>query len=240
VLRDISERVKAQQALERSNEELRQFAFVASHDLKGPLRSIGGFAQLVEREYGSKLDARGIDLLRRMSRAAARMERLTDDLLLLAQVEAEAPALVPVACGVVIDEVMQLLEQPIREAGATVTARNLPTVMGNRDELVHLFLNLLSNAVKYRGAQAPAVTVSAERRGGDWVISVADNGIGIDAGHLERIFDVFSRLHRLDEYEGTGIGLALCRKIATRHGGSIRAESAPGRGSTFHVTLKAA
>lgn len=240
VLRDISERAKAQQALERSNEELRQFAFVASHDLKGPLRSIGGFAQLVEREYGSKLDARGIDLLRRMSKAAARMEHLTDDLLLLAQVEAEAPALVPVRCGEVIDEVVQLLEQPVRDAGATVTAHGLPTVQGNRGELVHLFLNLVSNAIKFRGAQAPAVTVSAERSGDDWVISVADNGIGIEPAHLERIFDVFSRLHRLDDYDGTGIGLALCRKIATRHGGSIRAESALGQGSTFRVTLKAA
>ncbi|MDP3821205.1 MAG: ATP-binding protein [Burkholderiales bacterium] len=240
VLRDISERVKAQQALERSNEELRQFAFVASHDLKGPLRSIGGFAQLVEREYGSTLDARGIDLLRRMSKAAARMEHLTDDLLLLAQVEAEAPALVPVRCGEVIDEVVQLLERPIRDAGATVTAPGLPTVQGNRNELVHLFLNLVSNAIKFHGAQAPVVTVSAERSGDDWVVSVADNGIGIEPAHLERIFDVFSRLHRLDDYDGTGIGLALCRKIATRHGGSIRAESAPGQGSTFRVTLKAA
>jgi PAS domain S-box-containing protein len=240
VLRDISERVKAQQALERSNEELRQFAFVASHDLKGPLRSIGGFAQLVEREYGPKLDARGLDLLRRMVKAAARLERLTDDLLLLAQVEAESPDLVPVDCGEVVHEVVQLLEQSIREAGATVTARGLPKVLGNRDELVHLFLNLVSNAIKFRGEQAPRVTISAQRSGGAWVVSVADNGIGIDAAHLDRIFDVFSRLHRLDEYDGTGIGLALCRKIAMRQGGSIRVDSAPGRGSTFHVTLKAA
>ncbi|ROZ62733.1 PAS domain S-box protein [Ramlibacter sp. WS9] len=240
VLRDITERVKARQALERSNADLRQFAYVASHDLKSPLRSIGGIAQILEHSYHGALDAKGIGLLRRLSAAAARLEQLTDDLLQLADLEGEVPAFAPVDCRDAVQEALQLMEQPIRDAGATVTVGDLPVVMGVHGELTHLFLNLIANAVKYHGQQAPEVRITAERAGAEWVISVADNGIGIDPKHHERIFEVFNRLHKVGDYGGTGIGLAICRTIAARQGGRIWVESQEGKGSTFKVALRGA
>lgn len=239
ILRDVSDRLKAQRALERSNVDLQQYAYVASHDLKGPLRSINGFVQLLERLYAPKLDARGVDLIRRTSKAASRLEQLTNDLLQLAQVDSEGPAFALVSCQEVVEEVLQLMQEPIEKAQANISVESLPEVLASRIQLVHVILNLISNALKYRSTEPVRVRIWSERSSGFWKIFVADNGIGIDPENFKQIFDVFNRLHDSDEYEGTGIGLALCRKIVERHGGTIWVESALGAGSTFMMTLPA-
>lgn len=239
ILRDITTRLKVQQALERSNTDLLQFAYVASHDLKGPLRSINGFARLLEISYAPQLDSRGSDLIHRIAKAATRLEQLTNDLLELARVDSDGPAFSLVSMHDVIDEVRQLLDGPIKASEANVSVGTLPTILGSQTQLVHVFLNLLTNALKYHSERALTVHISAERQGAYWVFTVTDNGIGIDSSNFKRIFDVFSRLHNSQQYEGTGIGLALCRKIVERHGGAIWVESVLGVGSTFSVSLPA-
>lgn len=239
ILRDITARLRVQQALERSNTDLLQFAYVASHDLKGPLRSINGFARLLELSYAPQLDARGSDLIQRITKAASRLEQLTNDLLELARVDSHGPAFSPVPMQDVIEEVRQLLDGPIKASEASLSVGTLPTILGSQTQLVHVFLNFLTNALKYRSARPLTVHIAAERQVSSWVFKVTDNGIGIDSSDYERIFDVFSRLHNSQQYEGTGIGLALCRKIVERHGGKIWVESVLGAGSTFNVSLPA-
>lgn len=236
ILRDITARLRIHEALERSNLDLQQFAYVASHDLKTPLRSIGGFVQLLEKDYASKLDERAIALIRRTAAAAARLEQLTDDLLSYARVSSDSRAFAPVDCRDVFEDVLQLLDASISSSGAGVTAGPLPTVMGDRTQLVQLLLNLVANGIKYCNGP-PVVHVSAEAHEREWVFSVRDNGIGIDLKHHERIFEIFKRLHTQQEYSGTGIGLAICRRVVISHGGRIWIESAPGKGSTFRFTI---
>ena len=238
ILRDITQQVRAREALERSNVELRQFAYVASHDLKGPLRSVGSFMQLLERNYGSRLDARGLDLIHRAVKGARRLEQLTDDLLKLTQLDAEPATLEPVDCGDIMDEVRLLLSDTIEVCGAKVTVGAMPVVLGIQSQLIQLFMNLVANALKYQVAGlTPDVRIKAHPVNGEWHVGVTDNGIGIDPKHFMRIFEVFKRLHTAEEYEGTGLGLALCSRIALRHGGRIWVESELGAGSTFWVSL---
>ena len=237
ILRDVTERVRAQQALQRTILDLRQFAYAASHDLRTPLRSISGFAQLLQKKSTGRLDEEAGDWIARVVAGAHRMERLIEDLLSYARLESQDRHLVPVDCAAVFDDAVQLLEGEIRDTRAEVTSGPLPTVMGEQGQLVQLFQNLIGNAVKYHGPRPPRIHVSAQRQDGAWVFSVSDNGIGIEPGQHHRIFEIFRRLHTQSEYPGTGIGLAVCRRIVEQHGGAIWVESEPDEGSTFFFTI---
>lgn len=236
IIRDVTH-VQAYNALAQSNLDLQQFAFVASHDLKTPLRSISGFVQLLERNYAEKLDEQALMLIRRTAVAAQRLEQLINDLLAFARLTSEAKPFVPLSCRAIVDEVIQLLDAAILEAGARIEVDELPTIMGDRTQLIQLFLNLIGNGIKYCEADQPVVRLAATRRAGDWLMTVSDNGIGIDEKHFLSIFDVFKRLHTQQEYAGTGIGLAVCRRVVEHHGGKIWVNSQPGRGSTFSFTF---
>ena len=237
ILRDVTERVRAHQALERTILDLRQFAYAASHDLRTPLRSISGFAQLLQKKYGGLLDAEADHWIARVVSGAHRMERLIEDLLSYARLESQDRQFVPVDCRVVFDDAVQLLESDIRDTDAEVTSSPLPTIMGDQGQLVQLFQNLIDNGIKYHGARPPRVHVSAQRNDGAWVFSVSDNGLGIEPEQHQRIFEIFRRLHTQTEYPGTGIGLAVCRRVVERHGGTLWVESEPGQGSTFRFTI---
>jgi PAS domain S-box-containing protein len=237
VIRDITSRMRDYEALERSNLDLQQFAYVASHDLKTPLRSIGGLMQILERNYSTKLDEKGVALIHRAVAAVKRLELLTEDLLSYARLNSEVRPFVLVNCNDMAQEVIYLLDAPIAESGATVTAGDLPEVMGDRTQLVQLLLNLIGNGIKYCRDRAPVVHVSAHRGEREWVFSVADNGIGIDSQHHDKVFEVFKRLHTQTEYSGTGIGLSVCRRVVDRHGGKIWITSVVGEGTTFRFTI---
>ncbi len=225
-------------ALERTNEESRQFAYIASHDLQTPLRSITGFAQLLAEDCLSDADAVAADYLRRIVRSAARMQRLIHDLLQLSRVDARQPVRIPMDLNEVVAGVLQTLDGQIEQTRATIVVQPLPTVLGDETQMGQLFQNLIGNALNYRSLERdPVVRVWGERVAEDWLIHVADNGIGIEPEYRERIFEAFRRLHTEAERPGTGIGLAICRKIAERHGGRIELSSQPGRGSTFTVVL---
>lgn len=228
---------RTNEAMERSNIELQQFAYIASHDLQAPLRSIAGFVQLLQQDYGGKLDARADEWIRRTVDNTQFMQTLIHDLLSYSQVESRARPFAPVPCNQVFDESVSVLEGSIAEAKAVVARDELPTVIGDRPQLVQLMLNLIANAIKYHGAAAPRVQVSARKGDGEWIFSVADNGIGIPPKHHEKIFEIFRRLHTRHAYPGTGIGLAVCRRVVHRHEGRIWVDSEPGRGSTFHFTI---
>ncbi len=237
IIRDVTSRVRAYKALERSNLDLQQFAYVASHDLKTPLRSIGGFVQLLERNHADKLDEKGLSLIHRTTAAVRRLEQLTEDLLSYARIEAEVRQFEPVDMTEVAREVVHLLDAALQAAGATVTVHGLPPVRGDRTQLAQLLMNLVGNGVKYCRDQAPRVEISAVQKDREWVFSVQDNGIGIDPRHHDKVFEVFKRLHTQNEYPGTGIGLAVCRRVVEGHGGKIWVTSASGAGSTFSFTL---
>jgi len=225
--------------LTRSNEELERFAYVASHDLQEPLRMVASFTQLLARRYEGRLDEKADRYIRYAVDGATRMQGLINDLLVYSRVgrAGEGRAM---DAGEVLAEALARLELAVSRAGATVEAGPLPRVVAEPTELLQLFQNLVSNALKFRRDEAPRVRVSAARAGSRWVIAVADNGIGIEPGYFERVFVVFQRLHPAGAYPGTGIGLAICKKIVERNGGRIWVESAPGRGSTFFFTLAAA
>ncbi len=223
--------------LARSNAELQQFAYVASHDLQEPLRIISSYAQLLDRRFGAKLDGEAKEFMAFIVDAAQRMQRLINDLLDYSRVGTRGSGMAPVNTGEVLAEAMANLKLAIEEAGAEITSDSLPTVLGDRRQLVQLFQNLLSNAVRFKASSPPRIHVSASKKGREWVFSIQDNGIGIDPQFKDRIFIIFQRLHGREEYPGTGIGLAICQKIVQRHKGKIWVESRPGEGSTFFFTL---
>jgi light-regulated signal transduction histidine kinase (bacteriophytochrome) len=235
---DLERRVQERTtALARSNEDLRQFAYVASHDLKEPLRTINSYLQLVESRYADKLDDNGREFIDFAVDGAARLKNLIDDLLVYSRVESEEKNVSQVDCQQVLDEACRLLETAIAEAEVTITHDPLPKIRADERLMVQLFQNLISNAVKYRSGLKPAIHVGAEQRPGEWLFSVRDNGIGIEKQYLDRIFIILERLHNHHEYSGTGIGLAVCKKAVEIQGGRIWVESEFGKGTTFHFTI---
>jgi PAS domain S-box-containing protein len=228
---------KSNEALERSNIDLQRFAYVASHDLQTPLRSIGSFVDLLNATYEAQLDEQAKDWLRRTSKSVTHLRALIDDLLAYSRVDAEPRAFETVSLRDVVDRATSLLEVAIAESAAQITCGELPEVTGDRSQLVQLVQNLVGNALKYRGAAAPVIHIAAEGEANAWVVSVRDNGIGIAPKHHQQVFEIFKRLHDQKEYPGTGIGLAVCRRVVNRHGGKIWVESEVGQGSVFYFTL---
>lgn len=246
-LREKKERCLRQQAeqdlarkmdeLARSNAELEQFAYVASHDLQEPLRMVAAYTQLLAERYSGKIDAQADKYIHYAVEGATRMQAMIQDLLAFsragrAEIDAQS-----VEVNDVVKVALENLQPVIQETGAVVKYDALPSVKANRIQITQLFQNLIGNAIKFRGEKAPFVRIGAERRNGEWIFSVADNGIGIAEEYSEVIFAIFQRLHTRTEYSGNGIGLAICKKIVERHGGRIWVESEQGKGSSFKFTL---
>jgi light-regulated signal transduction histidine kinase (bacteriophytochrome) len=244
---DITERKRAEiqvegyaAELQRSNRELQHFAHTVSHDLRAPLRTVEGFLELLARRHGTSLEPEAQEFVELAVNEMERMQQMIQGLLDFSRVETRGRSLSPVDSSAVLERVLDSLRKDVAEHEATVTAGPLPVVMADEVQLSLVFQNLLDNAIKFQdGATAPRVEIAAERQDDLWLFSVRDNGIGIpsDRGQRERIFQVFQRLHPADAYPGTGIGLALCKRIVERHGGRIWVESAPGEGATFYFTL---
>lgn len=243
-IEDISERKRRaaelramNEALARSNLDLQRFAYIASHDLQTPLRSISSFVDLLKSTYGDILDAQGKDWLSRTGQSVEHLQTLIRDLLEYSRIDVEPRAFETVTMRDALDRAIALLDASVTDANASITADDLPEVPGDRTQLVQLLMNLVGNAIKYRSAKAPRVHISVQSRPGDWLFEVRDNGIGIASKHHQRVFEIFKRLHDQKEYPGTGIGLAICSRVVDRHGGKIWVESTPGEGSTFFFTI---
>jgi PAS domain S-box-containing protein len=244
ILRDITERKRAEAALTqrteelaRSNQDLEQFAYVASHDLQEPLRAVAGCVQLLQKRYQGKIDERADEFIAHAVEGAQRMRQLIDDLLAFSRVGTRGGPLQPVDSGATLAAALANLTVAIHESGAVITHDPLPTVTADPTQLTLLLQNLISNAIKFRREGSPRIHVGAQHQDNHWVLSVRDNGIGIEPQYFERIFGIFQRLHTRREYAGTGIGLAICKKIVERHGGCIWVESVLGAGCTFYCSL---
>lgn len=223
--------------LARTNKELTQFAYVASHDLQEPLRMVDSYLNLLERRYGEKFDGEAHEFIGYAVDGARRMKRLINDLLAYSRVSNRPLGLEKVDIAAIVADVVDALAERLVESGGEIVAGPLPIVEGDPVQMERLFSNLIGNAVKYRGEARPEIRVSAERKTGMWEFSVADNGIGIDPEFREKVFDIFTRLHSREHFPGSGIGLASCRRIVERHGGSIWVETTPGGGTTLRFTL---
>jgi PAS domain S-box-containing protein len=244
-IRDITRRKNAEatllqkvEELNRSNEELGQFANIASHDLQEPLRMVASYTQLLSSRYKGKLDADADEFIAFAVDGATRMQRLIQDLLAYSRVGSKGRDLLDTSSEKALQQALLNLSSAIKESGALVTHDPLPTVQADEMQLVQLFQNLIGNGIKYQRPGVPQVHISAAKNGAErWIFSVRDNGLGIDSQYFEKIFGMFQRLHKREEFAGTGIGLAICKKIVERHGGNISVESKPGRGSTFRFAL---
>ncbi len=243
-LMDITERRQAEETLKqmvgeigRSNTELEQFAYVVSHDLQEPLRMVSSYTQLLARRYHDKLDTSANDFINYAVDGAERMRVLLNNLLDYSRLGTHGKPFKLTDFEDVFNQAMTNLKVAIEESEALVTHDYLPTLIVDEGQLVQLFQNLIGNAVKFCNQESPRIHVSAETKSGVWVFSVRDNGIGIDPQHAQRIFEIFKRLHTREEYSGTGMGLAICKKIVERHGGNIWIYSQPGEGSTFYFTI---
>ncbi len=223
--------------LERLNAELQQFGYIVSHDLQEPLRTITSYVQLLAQRFHDKLDAETNEFIAFAVEGAQRMRALITDLLAYTRAGENTQEATLVDCGALLARVLGDLHLAIEDSAAEVTYNALPTAPGDARQVGLVFQNLLSNALKFRSAAPPRIHIAARREGAQWVFSVRDNGIGLDPRHAERIFQVFQRLHTRREYAGTGIGLAICKKIVEQHGGRLWVESEPGKGATFFFTL---
>ncbi|MBC8171760.1 MAG: PAS domain S-box protein [Anaerolineae bacterium] len=246
VFMDVTERKEAEAVLarsaielKRSNEELKQFAYVASHDLQEPLRMVASYLQLIEKRYSAMLDDEGREFIGYAVDGATRMKALINDLLAFSRVETSEQELKEVNAQEIFTAACQRLETTIQETEAVITCDELPTIKGDEALLVQLLQNLLDNSLKYHSDQPPKIHVGLKREDKTWLFAVQDNGIGIDEQYLERIFIIFQRLHQRSKYPGTGMGLAICKKVVERHGGRIWAESKVGQGATFYFTIPA-
>jgi len=250
-VRDITERKQFYEVLERnveertaelthSNEELHQFAKIASHDLQEPLRAVQGFANLLKESLGDNLDRDSSEFIEYILDGTQRMQQLIQSVLLHSNIKREENEdELSTDCNSVIEEVLANLDASIKESKAKLEVDTLPSVPVVRSQLIQLFQNLISNAIKYRGNEPPNIVVNAERTVNDWLFSIRDNGIGIESKYADRIFDMFARLHGKTKYSGTGMGLAICKKIVNSHSGKIWVESEPGHGCIFLFTLPA-
>jgi light-regulated signal transduction histidine kinase (bacteriophytochrome) len=241
---ELDERRRAEQLLahyaedlKRSNAALEEFAYVASHDLQEPLRMVASFTQLLAKRYQGKLDRDADEFIGFAVDGATRMQQLIQALLAYSRVGTHGKPLAPTDCNVILGLARNNLLKAIEESRAEVTSGPLPTVPGDEVQLIQLFQNLIANALKFRGRAPPVIRISAQEDNGDWRFAFRDNGIGIAQAHQDRIFKIFQRLHRRPEYPGTGIGLAICKKIVERHGGRLWVESEEGRGATFFFTI---
>lgn len=244
---DLTQAIQAKKDLERqkelleaANESLEQFVYVASHDLREPLVGVAGYASLLKRRYADKLDATGQNYIEKIMASCKQMETKIDDLLELSRAGRETPnGAFPL--GAAVDQAKRSLVGPIAQTSAEINYQDLPVVRGDRGQISQVFQNLFSNSMKYRKKEAiPVIEVSAQTYEEDpsrWLIAVKDNGLGFEMGQAERIFGVFQRLYSFEEYPGTGIGLAIVKKIIDRHGGQVWAEAQPNCGSTFFFTL---
>jgi signal transduction histidine kinase len=233
------EKAQRQAELERSNTELQQFAYVASHDLQEPLRMITGYTSLLAKRYKGKLDAAADEFIGFAADGANRMRVLINDLLTYSRVGTQGKKFAPVDCEMILAQTVASLQVAIEESAARLSHDPLPTVNGDDVQLRQLFQNLIGNAIKYRNGNAPAVHIGCARRERDWLFSVRDNGIGIDPRFAEKIFIIFQRLHNVEKYPGTGIGLAVCKRVVERHGGRIWLGAESEEGATFYFTLPA-
>lgn len=236
---DITHRKRTEQALRQSNEDLEQFAYAASHDLQEPLRAVSGCLKMLKEHLGDELDAEADELMTHAVDGAERMRVLIDDLLAYSRIDRRGGRFEAVALSAAVGDALSQLEVAVAESDARVDiADDLPVVRGDRTQLTLLLQNLMNNAIKYCSAErSPLVRVDARRGDGQWIVSVSDNGIGIAAEHRERVFQIFKRLHTRRQYQGTGIGLAICARIVKRHGGTLWLESEPGEGSIFHFSI---
>jgi PAS domain S-box-containing protein len=247
VAQDIRERKEMEESLRttaenlgRSNADLSQFAYVASHDLQEPLRMVASYVQLLQRRYRGKLDADADEFIHFAVDGANRMQRLIHDLLAYSRVDTRMKPTQIVESATAFDQAVANLRAAIAEHHAEITRDPLPSVRGDATQLAQLLQNLIGNAIKFKGDRTPRVHVSAKVEQGQWVFTVRDNGIGIDPRYFDRIFAIFQRLHSREEYPGTGIGLAICKRIVEGHDGRIWVESEPGAGTAFHFTMPVA
>lgn len=241
---EIEQRKKTEKALKdttvkltSSNSDLQRFAYVASHDLQEPLRAVSGFVTLISNKHKGQLDEETEGWIKHAVEGSSRMRTLINDLLAYARIESRGKELQRVNTSQALESAKKDLSYAIEESNVKIEADELPEVMGEEGQLTQVFQNLISNAIKFRGKENPVIKVSAKQQDGNWLFSVADNGIGFESEHAERIFVIFQRLHGREEYQGTGIGLALCKRIVERHGGRIWATSERGVGSTFFFTI---
>lgn len=223
--------------LKTSNRELEQFAYVASHDIQEPLRMVSSFTQLLEHRYKNKLDANADEYIEFIVDGAKRMKDLIDDLLAFSRLNTEAREFEIILMELTLDDVLINLKPQIKENKAQINHDALPKIMADRSQITQLLQNLISNAIKFHGDEQPHIHISADESENEWTISVRDNGIGIDPDYQEQIFSIFKRLHTRQEYDGTGIGLAICKRIVSRHEGRIWVDSEEGKGSTFYFTI---
>ncbi len=242
---DITERKHAEELLqekllelERSNEDLHQFAYVCSHDLQEPLRVISNYTQLLAKRYtGRVLDESATEFIEFTVDATKRMQELINDLLLYSRVQTKGQEFEDVDCSVAVDCAVANLTLAIQESDAQIYCDRLPIIKGDSSQLIQLFQNLIGNAIKFRTDQSPQIRIAAKDTGNTWTLSVSDNGLGFDMKYASRIFIIFQRLHTKEMYAGSGIGLSVCKKIVERHGGRMWVESTPGKGSSFQFTL---
>jgi len=225
--------------LARSNQDLEQFAYVASHDLQEPLRMVAAYTQLLAEKYKGKLDEQADKYIHYAVDGATRMQTLVQDLLAFSRAGREGTEMSTTDCNIVVQQALLNLEAAVRDSGTQVKCMTLPTIHASGAQLRQVFQNLIGNAIKFRKPEPPVVQITAQKEGNEWLISIADNGIGISSDYLNDIFVIFHRLHTRDEYPGNGIGLAICKRIIERHGGRIWVESEKGNGTTFKFSLPA-
>ncbi len=237
-LMDITERKRAEEEIKRSNSELQQFAFIASHDLREPLRMVSSYLDLLEKKYkGKVLDGTAEEYIDFAVDGAGRMRGMIDDLLLYSRIETRAKPFAIIDMNDVVSTALMDLRERVKESGAAVSFDGLPKILADETQMFQLMENLINDAIKFHADEPPMVEITAQSKGDDWVFSVEDNGIGIPKDQQGSLFQMFQRLHGRDEYEGTGIGLAIAKKIVEHHGGRIWVESEVGKGTTFFFTI---